>query len=93
LSFGPQSNRHEHEQTKCNAGPLLSSIRIDREAERKTSIQLYMGLNDILQEDKKAAFTAAFTEAGVTDLQPSENVPPGNEDAEGPALRKIEGRL
>lgn len=33
---------------KTNAGALLSSIRIDRDAERKISVQLYMGLKDIL---------------------------------------------
>lgn len=33
---------------KTNAGALLSSIRIDRDADRKISVQLYMGLKDIL---------------------------------------------
>ena len=33
---------------KTNAGALLSSIRIDRRARRKISVQLYMGLKDIL---------------------------------------------
>ncbi|MGO1120592.1 MocR-like pyridoxine biosynthesis transcription factor PdxR [Rhodovibrionaceae bacterium A322] len=33
---------------KIEAGALLSSIRIDRDSDRKISIQLYMGLKDIL---------------------------------------------
>lgn len=33
---------------KTNAGALLSSLRIDRDADRKISIQLYMGLKEIL---------------------------------------------
>ncbi|WP_421935164.1 PLP-dependent aminotransferase family protein [Pelagibius sp.] len=33
---------------KTNAGALLSSIRIDRNARRKISVQLYMGLKEIL---------------------------------------------
>ena len=33
---------------KTNAGALLSSLRIDRAADRKISIQLYMGLKEIL---------------------------------------------
>lgn len=33
---------------KTNAGALLSSLRIDRESDRKISIQLYMGLKEIL---------------------------------------------
>ena len=33
---------------KTNAGALLSSLRIDRGADRKISIQLYMGLKEIL---------------------------------------------
>ena len=33
---------------KTNAGALLSSLRIDRESDRKISVQLYMGLKEIL---------------------------------------------
>ena len=33
---------------KTTAGALLSSLRIDRTADRKISIQLYMGLKEIL---------------------------------------------
>src|SRR3546814_18404233 len=33
---------------KTNAGALLSSLRIDRGSDRKISIQLYMGLKEIL---------------------------------------------
>lgn len=33
---------------KTNAGALLSSLRIDRDADRRISIQLYMGLKEIL---------------------------------------------
>jgi len=33
---------------KTKAGALLSSIRIDRDTDRKISIQLYMGLKEIL---------------------------------------------
>jgi GntR family transcriptional regulator/MocR family aminotransferase len=33
---------------KTKAGAILSSIRIDRESDRKISIQLYMGLRDII---------------------------------------------
>jgi Transcriptional regulators containing a DNA-binding HTH domain and an aminotransferase domain (MocR family) and their eukaryotic orthologs len=33
---------------KTNGGALLSSIRIDRNSDRKISVQLYMGLKDLL---------------------------------------------
>lgn len=33
---------------KTKAGAILSSIRIDRSLDRKISVQLYMGLRDII---------------------------------------------
>ncbi|WP_420407129.1 hypothetical protein [Hoeflea sp.] len=33
---------------KTKAGAILSSIRIDRRSDRKISVQLYMGLRDII---------------------------------------------
>ena len=33
---------------KIKAGAILSSIRIDRAMDRKISVQLYMGLRDII---------------------------------------------
>lgn len=47
------------------------------------------GGKDLLPEDKKAAFAAAFTEDDIANLQFFANIPPGVEDMEGKALEKI----
>ena len=47
------------------------------------------GGQELLPEDKKAAFTAAFTDADIENLQFFANIPPGVEDMEGKALEKI----
>src|SRR3546814_7245141 len=47
------------------------------------------GGRDLLPEDKKAAFNAAFTDADIANLQFFANIPPGVEDMEGKALEKI----
>ena len=47
------------------------------------------GGKDLLPEDKKAAFAAAFSDADIANLQFFANIPPGVEDMEGKALEKI----
>lgn len=47
------------------------------------------GGQELLPEDKKAAFNAAFTDADIENLQFFANIPPGVEDMEGKALEKI----
>ena len=44
---------------------------------------------DLLPEDKKAAVTAAFSDADIANLKFFANIPPGVEDMEGKALEKI----
>ncbi|GAB4359591.1 MAG: PLP-dependent aminotransferase family protein [Kiloniellaceae bacterium] len=57
---------------KTNAGALLSSLRIDRETDRKISIQLYMGLKEILLSgglhpgERLPASRTLATEIGVS---------------------------
>ncbi|HMA15391.1 MAG: extracellular solute-binding protein [Bacteroidota bacterium] len=47
------------------------------------------GGRDLLPDDKKAAFNAAFTDADIANLKFFANIPPGVEDMEGKALEKI----
>lgn len=44
---------------------------------------------DLLPADKKAAVTAAFTDADISNLKFFANIPPGVEDMEGKTLEKI----
>jgi len=47
------------------------------------------GATDLLPADKKAAVSAAFSDADVANLKFFANIPPGVEDMEGKALEKI----
>lgn len=47
------------------------------------------GGKDLLPDDKKAAVSAAFTDADIANLKFFANIPPGVEDMEGKALEKI----
>ncbi len=47
------------------------------------------GGSDLLPDDKKAAFAAAFSDEDIANLQFFANIPPGVEDMEGKALEKI----
>lgn len=47
------------------------------------------GAKDLLPGDKKAAVSAAFTDADISNLKFFANIPPGVEDMEGKTLEKI----
>ncbi|WP_422368937.1 extracellular solute-binding protein [Pelagibius sp.] len=47
------------------------------------------GSKELLPDDKKAAFAAAFSDEDIANLQFFANIPPGVEDMEGKALEKI----
>lgn len=53
------------------------------------SVAAVKGGKELLPDDKKAAFAAAFSAEDIANLQFFANIPPGVEDMEGKALEKI----